>query len=225
MHDLHDHDPSRGGMTSSQGGMSSRRGVHRLLHGLWFPVVHRALAKQLMLHPGETVVDVGCGTGELARRLAASGAQVIGVDPDERSIAIARAGSSASRIAFHLASAESLPLPDGTADAVVSSVSAHHWTDRERGFAEIARVLRPRGRVVLAEMTPPGGLRRALRGHRAHREAPGAGEWLKLLEGAGLTNARVAGVGWRRALALFVRAEAPTTSRELGTGVAPASSS
>jgi ubiquinone/menaquinone biosynthesis C-methylase UbiE len=132
---------------------------------------------------------------------------VVGVDPDERSIAAARASSEGSGIEYHRASAERLPLQDGSVDAVVSSVSAHHWENRVKGFAELARVLRPGGRMVFAELRPAGGVRRALDRRAAHRDLPGAAEWLRLLAGAGLDNARVVDLGWRSRLALFVRAE------------------
>ena len=91
--------------------------------------------------------------------------------------------------------------------AVVSSVSAHHWEDREKGFAELARVLRPGGRMVLAELRPARGVRRALDRRPAHHDMPDAAEWLRLMAGTGFENARVVDVGWRRWLALFMRAE------------------
>ncbi|MGA9115004.1 MAG: methyltransferase domain-containing protein [Candidatus Dormiibacterota bacterium] len=185
----------------------SPRGLHRLLHRVWFPLVHGALAREASPRPGETVLDVGCGTGELARRLARSGAHVVGVDPDERSIATAGAGGESPAIEFHCVAVEGLPLRDGSVDAVVSSVSAHHWEDREKGFAELARVLRPGGRMVLAELRPAPGVRRALDRGTAHRDLPDASEWLRLLAEAGFDNVRVVDVGWRGRLALFMRAE------------------
>jgi ubiquinone/menaquinone biosynthesis C-methylase UbiE len=132
---------------------------------------------------------------------------VVGVDPDERSIAAAKVGSEGSAVEFHTAAAEKLPLPNGSVDAVVSSVSAHHWEDREKGFAELARVLRPGGRMVLAELRPARGVRRALDRRPAHHDMPDAAEWLRLMAGAGFENPRLVDVGWRRWLALFVRAE------------------
>jgi len=199
MNDRHNHREDRVGISPG--------GLHRLLHSIWFPVVHRALARELAPRIGETVLDVGCGTGELARRLARSGAHVVGVDPDERSVAVARAWGKPSTIEYHLAAAERLPLQDGSVDAVVSSVSAHHWEDREKGFAELARVLRPGGRIVFAELRPAGSVRRALDRRHAHRDLPSASEWRRLMASAGFENARVVAVGWRRYFALFIRAE------------------
>lgn len=181
--------------------------MHRLLHSIWFPVVHRALTRELAPRVGETVLDVGCGTGELVRRLAGSSAHVVGVDPDARSIAVARARGKRSSIEYRLAAAERLPLQDGSVDAVVSSVSAHHWEDRETGFAELARVLRPGGRMVFAELRPAGRVRRALDRRPAHRDLPSASEWLRLMTSAGFENPRVVAVGWQRYLALVIRAD------------------
>jgi ubiquinone/menaquinone biosynthesis C-methylase UbiE len=54
---------------------------------------------------------------------------------------------------FKLAPAESLPLPDESADIVLSSISFHHWADQEKGLQEVARVLRPEGLFCLADHT------------------------------------------------------------------------
>lgn len=98
-------------------------------------------------------MDVGCGTGRLLRAASVRWpeAQLIGVDPAREMI------SQANRLypnaAFKLAPAESLPLPDESADIVLSSISFHHWADQKKGIQEIARVLRPGGLFCLADQT------------------------------------------------------------------------
>lgn len=88
------------------------------------------------------VVDLGAGTGILARGLLALGHEVVPVEPDAGMRAqLDAATSGATAIA---GSAESVPLPDGSVDAVLVG-QAYHWFDRERAHAEIARVLRPAG--------------------------------------------------------------------------------
>ncbi|MDW3850641.1 class I SAM-dependent methyltransferase [Micromonospora sp. BRA006-A] len=91
------------------------------------------------------VVDLGAGTGILTRGLLAlTGpvAQVVPVEPDPGMRAqLAAATPGATALA---GSAEAVPLPDGSADAVLAG-QAYHWFDRERAHAEVARVLRPGG--------------------------------------------------------------------------------
>lgn len=99
------------------------------------------------------IIDVGCGTGRLLRAASIRWpeAQLFGVDPAEHMV------SEADRLnphaIFKLASAESLPFPDQTADIVLSSLSFHHWADQIKGVEEIARVLRSGGLFCLADHT------------------------------------------------------------------------
>jgi ubiquinone/menaquinone biosynthesis C-methylase UbiE len=90
-----------------------------------------------------TVVDLAAGTGKLSRPLAATGAHVIAVEPLE---AMRRAiGPELEAVA---GTAESIPLPDSSADAVTVG-QAFHWFDGERALAEIHRVLRPASTLAL----------------------------------------------------------------------------
>src|SRR5262245_27923431 len=88
------------------------------------------------------VVDLGAGTGIFSRVLAAAGHDVIAVEPDtlmrDRHLAVS------PHITAVAGSAEYIPLPDGSVDAVVAA-QAYHWFDRQRAHPEIARVLRPGG--------------------------------------------------------------------------------
>lgn len=184
-------------------------GLHRLLHPVWFGPVHAALARQLRARPGERVLDVGAGTGRLAGKIAAFGAAVVLVEPDPPSLALARERLAGLDADFIQASAERLPLPDASVDGAVVSVSAHHWENRDEGFAEIHRVLRPGGCLVLAEFRPAGPIRSLIRrlGGGKHRGAPDAQTWIAEVTRAGFTDVRVVDAGWASLLALFVRAE------------------
>jgi len=98
------------------------------------------------------VLDVGCGTGRVTAALAARGAKAWGVDPSAAMLEVAR--SRVPRGAgLREGRAEGLPFRDGWFDAAVCWLTVHLW-DRPRGFAEVARVLRPGGRVAIATFDP-----------------------------------------------------------------------
>jgi ubiquinone/menaquinone biosynthesis C-methylase UbiE len=108
---------------------------------------------------GGTIVDVGCGTGTLAIALAAGGAQVIGVDPDAEVLALARAKPGAHAVQWREGSATALPLADASADRVVMSLMLHHLAPEARrdALAQARRVLRPGGRLHVADWGRPRG--------------------------------------------------------------------
>jgi ubiquinone/menaquinone biosynthesis C-methylase UbiE len=93
-----------------------------------------------------TVLELGSGTGKLTRVLAALGHDVHATDPDEAMLAVLERQVPGVRTAT--AGAEEIPLPDRSVDAVVAA-QAFHWFDLDRALPEIARVLRPEGRVCL----------------------------------------------------------------------------
>lgn len=100
---------------------------------------------------GQRVLDVGCGTGVLARaasaRVGPSG-YVAGADPNEGMLAVA--GHADSDIDWRCAVAEHLPFEDGSFDRTVSQFALMFFTDPPGALGEIARVTRPEGRIALA---------------------------------------------------------------------------
>jgi demethylmenaquinone methyltransferase/2-methoxy-6-polyprenyl-1,4-benzoquinol methylase len=106
--------------------------------------------------PGARALDVACGTGdlaiELARRAGPSG-QVVGADFSEAMLERARQKSSA--VTWEWANALELPYPDAGFDAATVGFGARNFSDLDRGLAEMARVVRPGGRVVVLEITTP----------------------------------------------------------------------
>jgi demethylmenaquinone methyltransferase/2-methoxy-6-polyprenyl-1,4-benzoquinol methylase len=119
------------------------------LHHRW-----RARAVDLAaVGPGSRAVDVATGTGDLAVELARRGAEVVGCDFSEAMLERARAKAPAVR--FEWADALALPYGDDSFDAATVGFGARNFSDLERGLAEMARVVRPGGRVVVLEITTP----------------------------------------------------------------------
>ena len=125
-----------------------------VMQRLFFGPVHAKmldlLGQELKVSP-RCIIDVGCGTGRLLRAASVRWpeAQLLGVDPAERMVSEAKRLNP--NVTFKLASAESLPFPDQTADLVLTSLSFHHWANQTKGLQEIARVLRPGGLFCLAD--------------------------------------------------------------------------
>ena len=159
------------------------------------------------LAPGQRLLDLGCGTGTLVlmARRRHPGATVIGVDGDPTILGIARRKARRAGIPVQLdeGMAYALPYADGSFDAVVSTLTFHHLTpdQQERALAEARRVLRPGGRLVIADLSRPHNrlmrlaqrLRSRLRCH-GHHGAPSEGHPRRMttLEELLTTN------GWRR---------------------------
>jgi demethylmenaquinone methyltransferase / 2-methoxy-6-polyprenyl-1,4-benzoquinol methylase len=110
--------------------------------------------------PGADALDVCCGTGDLAfelrRRIGPDG-RVVGCDFSEPMLELARrkSGNEGLPVEFGWADALELPYGDGSFDAVTIGFGARNLADLERGIAEMARVLRPGGRLVILEITRP----------------------------------------------------------------------
>jgi SAM-dependent methyltransferase len=98
----------------------------------------------LLPHQPRDVVDLGAGTGKLTRLLSRRGLQVTAVEPSEGMLAELMA--TVPEVAAVVGAAENIPLPDASADCVLVA-QAWHWVDVDRALPEVARVLRPVGRL------------------------------------------------------------------------------
>src|SRR4051812_36224818 len=117
----------------------------------------RARAADLAaLGPGGRALDVATGTGDLAVELArrvAPGGEVVGSDFSEEMLTLAR--RKAPELRFEWGNALELPYETGTFDAATVGFGARNFSDLDRGLHEMARVVRPGGRVVVLEITTP----------------------------------------------------------------------
>lgn len=154
----------------------------------------------LNAQPGERILDLGCGNGQLTAQLAAAGARVLGFDASPQMAAAARARG----FEVDLGSAENLPYADASFDAVFSNAALHWMRDQDAVLSGLHRVLKSRGRFV-AEMGGFGNIAAirvafaaALDRHgfdgRAHdaNYYPSAEEYSRRLENHGFEVNRIA---------------------------------
>ena len=122
----------------------------------------RMIVEMAKIKPGDKVLDVGCGTGDLtltAKKYVGVSGSAHGIDASPEGIDLAqnKARRIGSDAVFEVGLIEKIPYPDATFDAVISRLVIHHLPDdlKLRGIAEIFRVLKSGGRVFLADFKPP----------------------------------------------------------------------
>ncbi|MFB6891027.1 class I SAM-dependent methyltransferase [Kitasatospora sp. NPDC056327] len=187
--------PGTGRPDGDDGGMSVTGEQYDRFAGRMLAGLHRRAASEAAdLPDGAAVLDIGTGPGRLLLHLAARrpGLHAHGVDVSpamvERARHNAAAHGLAAHITVHLGEAARLPFDDDTLDLVVSTLSVHHWPDVPAAAREIARVLRPGGRLVVydfrgvADTRPTGALAAcpAFAGARVERRTLSGGPTLPL---------------------------------------------
>lgn len=166
----------------------------------WFRYVRlsvRETIRRLDFRASERLLDIGCGTGTLLRAVAKSfpDAMLNGIDPSPEMLAAARE-KLGYRTELRVGIAESLPFDDDSFDVVVSSSSLHYWRHPETALAEIVRILKPNGRIVITDWCgdylPCRVCDMYLRlVNRAHYRTFGTKKFARLLESAGFGNTRI----------------------------------
>jgi ubiquinone/menaquinone biosynthesis C-methylase UbiE len=164
------------------------------------------------IRDGERVLDVGCGTGSLARALLSSGTKtrVVGIDPTEDFVSFAKRRMPGPRAEFHVGIAETLPFPDRSFDVVLALLVMQEMDERSRAVREMVRTTRRGGRIAAclwdfaksmpmialfwraAETVAPEAVTR----RRAEQQStwPGLEELVALWTEAGLKEVRTAGI-------------------------------
>ena len=160
----------------------------------------RALRKRTVnlanIQPGEQVLDVGCGTGTLAieaQRWVGSVGRVAGIDPGIQQIGRARAKAARRNlpIDFQTGVIEHLPFPDQAFDVVFSTLMMHHLPGsvKRQGLAEIVRVLKPGGRLVIADFNRKQ--ERQGQSARFHAGGSSLNDLTSLIQDAGLSDVKM----------------------------------
>jgi ubiquinone/menaquinone biosynthesis C-methylase UbiE len=136
--------------------------------------IHERLIEALGPAPGDRWLDVACGTGAIAERAAAPGADVTGIDlaPVLIETAKERAADLGLDIDYVVGDAENLPFEDGSFEKVSSAVGIMFAPDHEAVARELARVTAPGGRIALANWTPEGGIGKLFKVMAPYQPAP-----------------------------------------------------
>ena len=136
--------------------------------------VHRAVVDKMRPHHGDRWLDVACGTGAVAELAASAGADVTGVDLSPALIDTARQRADEQHldIDYRVGDCEDLEFDDASFDVLSSTCGIMFAPDHEATARELARVVRPGGRIGLANWTPEGGLGRMFRMMAPFQAAP-----------------------------------------------------
>ena len=117
---------------------------------LWMSVIESRVRGRAI----HRILDLGCGTGRFSQGLATRfGAEVVGVDPSQKMLAIARGKPHEARVRYVEGRAEAIPLEAESVDMVFTSMTFHHFTDRALAASECRRVLRPGGVLLVRTAT------------------------------------------------------------------------
>lgn len=154
-HQGHQHGAGHGQGHHNDQGIKGALRYLRWLPQMWRSPINDVVVDLVDPHAGERVVDIGAGLGAGTMRAARTGAHVFAVEPTpvvRRALQARRIASrSRARVQVLEGAAERIPLPSDSVDAVWAVNTMHHWVDLERGVAEIARVLKAGGRVLLVD--------------------------------------------------------------------------
>lgn len=153
------------------------------------------------IKPGDKVLDVGCGTGNLAiaaKKIAGDKGEIFGIDPSSEMIEFAskKALKEKIDISFQIGAIENIPFPDNSFDVVLSTLMIHHLPGDElkiKGFSEIHRVLKSGGCLLVVDIDTPNALIAFLSSH--HKTSPR--QYQPLMEKSGFREIEFGRTGFR----------------------------
>ncbi|MEA3292293.1 MAG: class I SAM-dependent methyltransferase [Pseudomonadota bacterium] len=143
------------------------------IHRLW----KRALARMANPQPGQVVVDLAGGTGDVASKMSAAGRRTIIVDPSLAMMEQGRAGNP-SEIEYVASSGETLALADDSADTLTIAFGMRNMTRMDTALAEILRILKPGGRCLCLEFSKPHALIKPFYDLHSFHVIPRLGAWI-----------------------------------------------
>ncbi|MBI2474588.1 MAG: class I SAM-dependent methyltransferase [Candidatus Taylorbacteria bacterium] len=131
------------------------------LSGLF--VIYNKAVRLIDLKAGDRLLDVGCGSGTMLKKLRAkfgNDVQLFGVDPSPQMLDVARSKAAGLNITFKVAYGSDLPLIDRSQDWVISTLAFHHMPTEEKikAVGELARVLKPGGLALISDLGRPKGI-------------------------------------------------------------------
>lgn len=141
-----------------------------LFYHYFFERLHQKLLSVVGDANGLSVLDIGCGTGSLLRKLSDAGAETLaGVDASGGMLDEARKIAGTREIEFIQGPAHKLPFDDRSFDLVTTSVAFHHFGEPEQVITEMGRVMKPGGRLLVCDMSGegPAGMVHAILGKMA----------------------------------------------------------
>jgi len=162
MSHFHQHAPASGQTPDTKGIVIHWAGFYDFIFDRLLRPSEDSIRVLSQLQPGQKVLDTGCGSGRLtiaAQKWVGPAGEAQGIDPSPEMVNLASQNAASSGLAakFQVGLAEAIPFPDATFDVVISRLVMHHLPGdlKQRGLAEMRRVLKPGGVCLVVDFEPP----------------------------------------------------------------------